>query len=206
MGVEVSELVLPGLYDSGPDHWQSLWCDTRADCQRVELGQWDRPTPALWASRLDRAVARAARPLILIAHSLGCHAVAWWAAQTSAARLDKVRGALLVAPPDVERENAHELLKAFAPTPAQSLPFRSLLAASHDDRYASFERSAWMARIWGCSLIDVGYLGHINAESGLGEWPQGLALLEALESGCLPQPGTAARDLAGVRQTTERRH
>ena len=206
MGADITELVLPGLYDSGPDHWQSLWCRSRPRCRRVELGEWDHPTPSLWASRLDRAIARTPGDVVLIAHSLGCHAVAWWSAQTSAARHAKVRGALLVAPPDVEHAGCHALLRSFAPTPPGPLPFRAWLVASHDDHYARFERSAWMARIWGCSFVDAGHLGHINAQSGLGDWPQGLAYLGALESECLPPAGAATRAARASGDPEETRH
>ena len=173
-------LIVPGLHDSGPDHWQTRWLVCRDDCARVELGRWSEPSRTLWMSRLDRAVARSREPVVLVAHSLGCHAVAWWANEASAPRSEKVRGALLVAPPDVDRADAVPLLKPFAPTPDRALPFRSILAASRDDDYATFERSRWMAERWGSELIDFGRQGHLNAETRLGDWNDGQALLRSL--------------------------
>jgi len=173
-------LIIPGLHDSGPDHWQTRWLACRDDCARVELGRWSEPSRTLWMSRLDRAVARSRDPVVLVAHSLGCHAVAWWANEASAPRLEKVRGALLVAPPDVDRPDAIALLTPFAPTPDRALPFRSILAASRDDDYASFERSRWMAARWGSALIDFGRQGHLNTESRLGDWIDGQRLLRGL--------------------------
>jgi predicted alpha/beta hydrolase family esterase len=182
-------LVIPGLYDSGPEHWQSLWCLEDSSCRRVELGDWDRPSRALWVSRLDRAIAREREPVVLAAHSLGCLAVAWWAAEASGDRLQKVRAALLVAPPDVDRPGADPRLGQFAPAPSAPLPFPALLIASRDDRYARFERLAMLAGQWGAGLVDVGALGHINAESLIDDWPEGKALLRALHA---PRPIDAA--------------
>jgi predicted alpha/beta hydrolase family esterase len=177
------ELIIPGLFDSGPDHWQSRWLALRPNAARVELGRWHAPSRDLWVAHLDRAIGRQRGPVVLIAHSLGCLAVSWWAREASAARLSKVRGAMLVAPPDVDRPDAHALLQPFAPAPLGPLPFPSLLVASRDDRYADFARLAWLAGAWRSELVDVGQRGHINAESDLGDWPQGLALLDRLIEG-----------------------
>ncbi len=188
-------LIVPGLFGSGPAHWQTRWCDERPGCKRVELGDWDHPSRLLWISRLDRAVASAPGPVVLVAHSLGCHAVVWWASEASAARLEKIRGALLVAPPDVDRHDVDPLLLAFAPTPATPLPYRSLLVASRNDHYATFDRSAWMARQWGSELVDLGHKGHINADSGLEVWPEGLRLLEQIEGRAAPVASAGSKSL-----------
>lgn len=190
------ELVIPGLFDSGPDHWQSLWVAQRRNAVRVDLGGWQEPSRDLWVAHLDRAIGRQRGPVVLVAHSLGCLAVAWWAHEASAARLSKVRAAMLVAPPDVDRPGAHALLRPFAPAPLAPLPFPSLLVASQDDHYADFTRLAGLAGAWGSELIDVGRLGHINAESDLGDWPQGLGLLDRLihrRPDFPTQPGGKAR-------------
>jgi predicted alpha/beta hydrolase family esterase len=177
------ELIIPGLFDSGPDHWQSHWLALRPNAVRVELGRWHAPSRDLWVAHLDRAIGRQRGPVVLVAHSLGCLAVAWWAREASAARLAKVRGALLVAPPDVDRPGVHPLLLPFAPAPLTRLPFPSLFVASRDDRYADFARLAWLASAWGSQLVDAGLCGHINADSDLGDWPQGLGLLQRLIDG-----------------------
>jgi uncharacterized protein len=180
MTAKFDELIIPGLYDSGPEHWQSHWLRQRPQALKVELGVWDGPTPDPWVARLDRAVARRRQPVFLVAHSLGCLAVAWWAAHAATDRLHKVRGALLVAPPDVDRPDAHPLVRPFAPAPRRALPFPALLVASRTDRYGAFASLSALARDWECDLIDAGDAGHINAESGHGDWPEGLALLERL--------------------------
>jgi predicted alpha/beta hydrolase family esterase len=172
-------LMVPGIDNSGPEHWQSRWEERREDCVRVELGLWDRPHRNTWVNNLNAAIATARRPVILVAHSLGCHAVAWWNALE---RPDdgKVVGALLVAPPKVEGLTADSRIDGFAPLARERLRFPSLLAASRDDPYVSFKQAKRMAAAWGSRLVDVGWLGHINARSGIGHWPFGEFLLERL--------------------------
>jgi uncharacterized protein len=190
MTARFDELIIPGPHDSGPEHWQSHWLRDRPQALKVELGAWDGPSPDPWIARLDRAVARRRQPVFLIAHSLGCLAVAWWAAQAATDRLHKVRGALLVAPPDVDRPDAHPLVRPFAPAPRRPLPFPALLVASRTDRYGRFTTLSALARDWACELVDAGDAGHINAESGHGDWPEGIALLERLRLKAAPSaPG-----------------
>ena len=172
-------LMLPGIDNSGPDHWQTLWEQRRDDCVRVELGMWDRPHRNTWVNNLNAAVAAASRPVILVAHSLGCHAVAWWNALERPSD-GKVVGALLVAPPKIEGLTADSRLDSFAPLARERLRLPSLLAASRDDPYVSFKLAKKMARAWGSRLVDVGWLGHVNARSGIGHWPFGEFLLERL--------------------------
>lgn len=180
-------LNVPGLLNSGPRHWQTAWEHERADCRRVELGCWDEPIRNVWISRVDQAVHDARGEVILIAHSLGCLAVAWWAHLLGASGVSSVRGALLVAPPDVDRPGADPRLQRFAPTPPCRLPFPSLLVASHDDHYAGFDRARAMAQLWGSVLVDIGECGHINADSALGGWREGQDLLVALLEGSDPE-------------------
>lgn len=121
--------------------------------------------------------------MALVAHSLGCLAVAWWAAQASPDSLSKIRGALLVAPPDVDHVQAHRLLRPFAPAPPSRLPFPSMLVASRTDPYAAFAGLAKIAGEWGAALVDAGDAGHINVESGVEDRPDGLVLLDRLRLG-----------------------
>lgn len=173
-------LIVPGLDNSGPDHWQSLWEDKRNDCRRVDLGCWSEPDRRIWTERLDAALAMTDGPVVLVAHSLGCLTVAWWAIGAAHERLARIRGALLVAPPDVDAADAHPFVRRFAPAPHAPLPFPSMLVASRNDRYAAFDRLEALARSWGSRFVDAGHAGHINALSGLGDWPDGEVLLEEL--------------------------
>jgi hypothetical protein len=173
-------LIIPGLNDSGPDHWQTRWEATIPDCQRVELGMWDDPHRNTWVNKINLAVHRAGRPVILVAHSLGCHAVAWWAEYERPAYGNPVVGALLVAPPDVERVGVDVRLARFAPTPREALPFPAFLAASENDPHCPLRTARGLAKDWGATFAYAGSIGHINAESGIEDWAFGQLLLAQL--------------------------
>jgi predicted alpha/beta hydrolase family esterase len=85
-----------------------------------------------------------------------------------------VRGAFLVALPDVERPDLPGLLRAFAPIPHDPLPFPAVLVASRSDPYTAYARAEVFAAAWGAELVDAGESGHLNSESGHGPWPEGL--------------------------------
>jgi uncharacterized protein len=173
-------LMVPGLNNSGPDHWQTKWEAERDDCLRVDLGMWDKPHRNTWVNKLGLAIHKCSRPVILVAHSLGCYAVAWWALYEQPARGSPVIGALLVAPPDVDSIDRANPLACFAPTPEIELPFDTIVVASHDDHYMAYERARSLAKIWGGQFADAGRVGHINADSALGNWPFGSFLLDQL--------------------------
>ena len=173
-------LIVAGLDNSGPDHWQSRWEDKRDDCRRVDLGCWSEPDRRIWAERLDAALAMTDGPVVLVAHSLGCLTIAWWAIGADHERVARIKGALLVAPPDVDASDAHPFVRRFAPAPASPLPFPSILVASRNDRYAGFDRLQSLAHAWGSRFVDAGHAGHINAASGLGDWADGEVLLNEL--------------------------
>lgn len=176
-------LTVPGLGNSGPDHWQTLWERDMEDCERVELGLWSAPHRTLWVNKLNLAIHAAGRPVVLIAHSLGCLAVAWWAKYERPGYGDPVIGALLVAPPEVDKHPADPRLLPFAPAPLGPLPFPSTLVASRNDPYIRFERARRLARFWGSGFADAGAAGHINADSLLGKWHFGRVLLDRLVLG-----------------------
>jgi len=173
-------LVLPGLWSSGPEHWQSYWERERADCQRVEQADWDTPDRADWVATVDRAVVGAVGPVVFAAHSLGCATVAHWAQQAAPATLARVRGALLVAPSDVEAPTCPPVMTGFVPLPLGPLGFPSVVVVSRDDEYVTPARAAAFAAAWGSRLVDVGAKGHLGSASRLGAWPEGQRLLEAL--------------------------
>jgi len=178
-------LTIPGLNNSGPGHWQTIWEETRGDCMRVDLGSWASPTRNSWVSRLDAAIREVDGPIVLAAHSLGCLAVAWWGALQNQAYGWPVTGALLVAPPDCERIETPETIGGFAPAPRMTLPFPTILVASRNDPYIFYERAHSLGKYWGSEIVDAGHSGHINAESGLGEWRFGQSLLDRLiDHGC----------------------
>ena len=170
-------LIVPGLNDSGPTHWQTHWLRLLRNAKKAELGDWSSPEPHLWTRRLDMAIRSTTGPVILIAHSLGCHAFAHWAKNAANIIETKISGALLVAPPDCDAGDAHPLLRAFGPTQPLNLPFPIIVAGSRNDAYASIDYTRGLARLWRGDFVDFGELGHINAASGIGHWPAGLAML-----------------------------
>ncbi len=170
-------LTLPGWENSGPAHWQSLW-EQQYGHQRVEQHDWMRPLRGDWISRLEDVLLSDPRPAVLVAHSLGCILTAAWASHSRNTHL--VKAAFLVAPGDIEREEIRPQLPSWSPIVLQKLPFKSVLVGSHDDPYCSFERASLMAGAWGSRFIDYGNRGHINAGSGLGDWPEGHAMLNEL--------------------------
>jgi uncharacterized protein len=181
-------LLLPGWQNSGSDHWQSRW-ERSYGYARVQQHDWMQPLRGDWIARLQDVVLDhvAQKPpgapanIVLVAHSLGCQLVAAWAA--SSALTSHIRGALLVAPGDPQREELAGVLGSWQRIARQTLTFPSFLLGSRDDPYCSFERAQDFARAWGARFIDCGDCGHINAESGLGDWPQGHALLRQLADG-----------------------
>ena len=172
-------LLLPGWLDSGPGHWQTRWEALHGDV-RVAQSDWLWPKRGDWMARLEEVLLECDTPALLAAHSLGCHLVAAWAAHSRHSA--RVQGALLVAPPDTEREDMLPNLMPWRPIRRQRLPFAVTVVTSSDDPYCASERSAGMARDWGAEHIDIGPRGHVNGESGLGDWPAGRALLDSLRA------------------------
>lgn len=173
----IHTLIIPGHHGSEAEHWQRHWAADHPAVEVVEQEDWHHPVLSDWLHRLEAHLA-AAPGAVLVAHSLGCVLVAHLAGRPSAAH---VGGALLVAPADVDVFAADEQAFAgFAPMPAATLPFPSILVASRNDPFMRFGRAAALADGWGSGLIDLGEVGHINVASGFGPWPDGVILAEAL--------------------------
>lgn len=198
-------LIVPGLHGSGDGHWQRWWLDADPEARIVEQDHWDHPRLEEWLERL--AGASYSHPgAVLVAHSLGVALVAHAARRY---RLP-VAGALLVAPADVDDENwATPQVAAFGPMPGEAFHFPSIVVSSRNDPYCSHERASRFAAGWGSRQVDLGDSGHINALSGFGAWPRGLALaasLRTLGDGRLQQDrrsGPGARPEFGQRHVVE---
>ncbi|WP_206952672.1 RBBP9/YdeN family alpha/beta hydrolase [Trinickia acidisoli] len=176
--------VLPGYGNSGLGHWQTQWEARDPSFVRVAMPDWERPVQEAWCETLDATVATAPRgPLCFAAHSLGCLTAVYWALRCAdAVQLDKIAGALLVAPPD-PRGPAFPLdASGYEDVALAPLPFPSIVVASSDDPYGSLDFAQRCARAWGSRLIEIGPRGHINADSGLGEWEEGRRLLASLSA------------------------
>ena len=171
-----SVLILPGINNSGPEHWQTFWEKAHPEFRRVSERDWEHPVRREWVAALEAAVREAGPRTILVAHSLACLQVVHWATKT---RL-KVQSALLVSPPDPTRKAFPKGAISFAPVPKKKLGFPSILVASSNDPYGDLTFSQRCAEAWGSRLISFGPKGHLNSESHLRDWPQGFRLLELL--------------------------
>ncbi|MBT2503823.1 alpha/beta hydrolase [Curtobacterium sp. ISL-83] len=170
-------VIVPGIWDSGPDHWQSRWqVDRGAEAVRIVPRSWSEPDPDDWDDAISRTVDRVPAPPVVIAHSLGVLAVATWLVRHP----DRAAGAFLVAPPDPLGDAFPSAASGFTePTGGTNTPAQ--LVVSDDDPYCSLDRALGFARVLGAQPVRVGAAGHVNVASGLGEWRAGRALLAAFE-------------------------
>lgn len=169
-------LVLPGIGNSDKDHWQTQWEQSNPYFKRVMQDSWTHPTRDAWVAKLESAIAESTQDIVLVAHSLGCLLAAHWAQHSSL----RIKGALLVAPPDPHSKAFPTEAAGFADLPDHSLDFKSIVIASSNDPYASIEFSTHYAKQWGSELICIGDHGHINGNSHLGKWQKGQAILQRL--------------------------
>ncbi|WP_123672792.1 alpha/beta hydrolase [Curtobacterium sp. PhB172] len=184
-------VIVPGIWNSDAEHWQSVWQRERGDdAVRIAPASWGEPDPEDWRDAISRAVASCAEPPVLVAHSLGVLAVADWlaadAADAAGAAGPTVAGAFLVAPPDPAAPGFPAAAAGFpAPRPipagtaAARVPTR--LVVSDDDPYCTADRALVFAETMGAAVLRVGPLGHVNVASGVGAWPAGRELLGAFE-------------------------
>lgn len=174
----VKVVIVPGLYNSGPDHWQSIWGREHSEFLRVEQRDWETPACEDWVAALDVSVKEAGTSVVLVGHSLGTVTIAHWAMKSSQA--NRVKAAMLVAPSDVEAPGFPSGPQGFAPIPLLRLPFPSLVVASSNDRYIAPSRAKSIASAWGSEFIEIGLCGHISTIDGFGQWPEGKELLHKL--------------------------
>lgn len=166
-------IIVPGWRDSGPEHWQSLWANTVVGAVRVKQDNWISPIRSAWVQRIAETIKAQNGPVILAAHSLGCIASTSLPTEVAA----RIHGALLVAPADPERRAA---LRDFSPVPHQELPYPSIVVAGTNDPYCSPRTAGAYARAWKSTFVRLPNAGHINVDSGFGDWPFGWTLLQSL--------------------------
>lgn len=177
----VAYVIIPGINGSDEKHWQSLWENQwGAAAVRTAPASWSMPDLSDWVAAVQAAYEAAARRdgrVVLVAHSLGCWAAAQW---LDGARPDGV-AAFLVAPPDPRGPGfPRQAAATFVDLSARPLPCRSLMVAGEDDPYCDPATSASFAQGWQSQGHLLAGLGHINSDSGLGDWPVGRELLRTL--------------------------
>ena len=163
-------IIIPGIKNSGPTHWQT-WLEQRIPGSiRVSQRDWNDAHLPDWASRVRREIARAEGSVYLVGHSFGALA----AVQAGSDHAERIAGALLVAPADPELFGVAEFL------PRTRLGFPVVLVASTDDPWIEFEKARRWSDLWGADFVSLGEAGHINSASGFGPWPEALQYLERL--------------------------
>jgi predicted alpha/beta hydrolase family esterase len=171
-------VILPGLGNSGPGHWQTIWEKSNPNFSRIEHTEWDHPSCAAWIDTLEKTVSANGPNTFLAAHSLACLLIAHWATVTQSV----IRGALLVAPPDPDSNFFPSSASSFANFPKTKFAFPSILVGSENDVYGSIQFAKECAANWGSEFVNAGRAGHINPDSGYGPWQMGEHLLEKLVS------------------------
>lgn len=170
-------LIVPGLGNSGPDHWQSYFQDSGDNFHRIEQLEWNKPICEEWIAAIDKKVLEFdLSTVVLIGHSLGCTAIAHWASKYKR----QIKGALLVAPSDLEAPQYTFPAAGFSPIPLDTITFRTIMIASSDDIWVSLDRARFFAQKWGSEFINIGKAGHINVQSGYTNWNEGLEILKKI--------------------------
>jgi predicted alpha/beta hydrolase family esterase len=173
-------LIVSGEDIGDPAHWLTRWEAKRDNCRYVDLGMWNASHRNAWINKLNLAIHRANGPVVLVTHGLGCVTVAWWAEYEQPAYCHPVVGALLIGPPDVDRPGRDERLARLGACPRKELPFPSYLAFSRNDPSCGYRTALALARDWGSCFADMDEIGPTDAQSNLGDWPEGERLLDRL--------------------------
>lgn len=119
------------------DHWP--FAGSILDHVRIDLDRLHRRNVV--AARIDSAVARADRAVLVVAHGVSCAAVSWWAKLSPHRYVAPVAGALLIAP------RASAVAAEMFAAPGGLLPFPSIVLGDDD-------ASQHYAQEWGSRLID----------------------------------------------------
>lgn len=160
-------VLVPGRFNSGINHWQSIWERELPIWKRVTQSNWNDPDTQRLNGSLRRLLAQCTRPALLVGHSLGALASTCLAVELPG----KVAGVMLVAPAEPAMFHAED------DVPVRELGVPSMLVASRNDPFMSFARAEYWAGVWRSDIIDLGEAGHINVDSGFGQWNFGLEVL-----------------------------
>ena len=163
-------LIVPGLNNSDANHWQTLWHQRIPNAERIEVVDWHEAELDKWRSAIKTSLANFDRPAILVAHSFGALA----AASITADYPESIAGLFLVAPADPDKFEIADRL------PERPLSVPTHLLASSNDPWMKDSKAAYWSLLWGANFLRVKNLGHINSESDIGLWPQGLHQLKIL--------------------------
>lgn len=163
-------LIVPGLRNSDAQHWQSLWQAQLPHSKRIALDNWEIPDLNKWKAGIRAELNRLDKPAVIIAHSFGTLASASIAEEFP----DKIAALFLVAPADPDKFHIAGQL------PQHPLAVPSKIIASSNDPWLTDAKAAYWALHWGADFKRFKNVGHINSESNLGAWPEGINQLRGL--------------------------
>lgn len=156
-------LIVPGLHDSPPEHWQSWLQRLHRDAVRVTQRDWATPDLDRWAARIGSTIARAGPgPWIAVAHSFGALALL---RHLVLEPRSPVAAALLVAPADPDRFGVGESM------PRGDLGRPATVVLSRTDPWLSLVAGRRWAQRWGTPVVDLGQAGHVNVAAGFSTLP-----------------------------------
>lgn len=163
-------LIVPGLRNSDEQHWQSRWQTYLPHSRRIQVNDWATPDLEKWKAAIRAELRRVDQPAVIIAHSFGTLASASFAKEMP----EKIAALFLVAPADPDKFQLASQL------PQEPLAVNTQIIASSNDPWLSEHKAAYWALLWGADYLRFKNVGHINSESNLGDWPEGIAQLRRL--------------------------
>lgn len=166
---------LPGYGNSDEDHWQTYFEKKLDNCFRIEQKSWTAPTCDDWIEKIESdLIDEDLSQVVLITHSLGGIALLHWLSKYKRV----LKGAFIVAPPDLERPFRDFNLDSFTPIPREVLTFPSMVVCSSNDHWMTLDRSKEFSEIWGAELKIIEKAGHINPDAGYTDWEEGLSIFD----------------------------
>lgn len=169
---------IPGLRNSDGHHWQTIReKEYPSEFFRVNQRDWEKPDCDEWTKRIEEDLKGFDyKQVVLVGHSVRCVAILKWFERYG----HQIKGALLVAPSDVDSPDYPKYIKGFNPMPEQELPFPSIVVASSNDHFVEIKRAKLFAKNWGSEIVELNNAGHIESKSGFGKWDEGLLLVQRL--------------------------
>jgi uncharacterized protein len=172
----VPVVVVPGWHGSGDDHWQT-WLEQQltaggASTRRPPFRDLARPDLADWLATLRRTLADLpADGYDVVAHSLG--AVLWLHHVADPGDSPRAARVALVSPPSPQTDFAE--IAEFFPPPLDVDAVRrgadgTVLVAGDDDPYLPEGIAAAYGLPLKIAVTIVPGGGHLNTDSGFGEW------------------------------------
>ena len=167
-------LLLHGWGGSDYPHWQSwLAGEIAKDYGQVAFPLLDHPhfpTKNRWMKQV-KTLLKEFQPDVVICHSL---ANSLWFHLCHEGEIDEVERLLLVSPPRLDLDL--DIIKSFFPvTPPDRLFAKEvMMVTSTDDPYMSAIESIDLQSALDVEMKVLKRAGHINADSGFGEWPWAL--------------------------------